>query len=106
MKVLIDIIQYLIIFNVCYWGLYFLISFFYDIDKLKLLIAYLLVGLIIGLFTTREKGSRAFKRWDKVLHKLDRSIPSRHEIIFTRMIGWPIGIIMRIKTFFKETKKK
>jgi len=98
-----NIINILILFNVCYWGLYFLINLFYDIGKLELLIAYLVIGLILGLFTTREKGSSTVKKWNKLMNQLDsKNNPPKYVIVLIRMIGWPVSIIVTIKNSLKK----
>lgn len=103
MTILIKIINISILFNIGYWGLYFLITLFYDIRKTQLLIAYLIIGLIIGLFTTRVQGSGTVKEWNKLINKLDsKNNQPKYIIIFIRMVGWPIGIIVTAKNFLKK----
>jgi len=98
----IRLVNILIAFNVGYWGFYFLISFFYDVNKLTTLVAYLTIGLFIGVVTTQRKESKQAREWDKLMEKLDRRSKSRYEIIFYRTAAWPLSMFVSIKSFLKK----
>lgn len=107
MTILIRIVNILIIFNLGYWGFYFLVNFFYNIGKIEILIIYLIIGLIIGLLTTVEWRVGHVAKWGRLMNKIaSKNNPSKIQIIFIRMISWPLGGVLTIKNFLKEYNTK
>lgn len=99
---IIRLVNVLISFNIGYWGFYFLINFFYDVNKLTTLVVYLIIGLFIGVITTQRKGSGQIREWDKLMEKLDKKSKPRHEVIFYRAAAWPLSILVSAKSFLKK----
>lgn len=99
---IIRLVNTLIAFNIGYWSFYLLVSFFYNVNKLTILVIYLIIGLFIGIISTRRKGSKQSREWSKLMEKIDKKSKPRYEVIFYRAIAWPLSLFISAKRFLRK----